>query len=196
MSAQRITGVWLFLFTVCVVLNHALQSELSWFDVLYAVFGVPLGLSAILESKALKVIQVAIIFVTGVILVIMTEEGRPVGFVIMAFAQMYAYTYGFLATKIGVKVAGILAVYFVLFLMSLQNVASAIMWVLMCLTIHGGIWINVRHLVERSRKADELERIHLEQDLATSQKLLKETVDAGMVLVSEIREEGRRDGCN
>ena len=194
MTAQRITGTWLFIFTVCVVLNHVLQSSLSWFDAVYSVFGVPLGLSAIFESRALKVAQVAIIFATGALISILSQETMPIGFVLMAFAQMYAYTYGFLATNLLVKMVVFSAVYGVVFAVSLQNGASALMWVLMSVTIHGAIWINVRHLVERARKADELERIQLEHDLVTSQTLLEEAVSAGVVLVEEIKHKEADDG--
>jgi hypothetical protein len=176
------------------VLNHAAQGQLSWFDAAYSVFVVPLGLSAVFESRVLKWAQVGIIFATGVLISVLSQETLAIGFVLMAFAQMFAYTYGFFSGNVAIKVGIVSVVYAVLFVISLQNVASAIMWTMMSITIHGGIWINVRHLVERARKADELEKMHLEQDLMKSQALLEEAVSAGVVLVEEIKHKEADDG--
>ncbi len=195
MTTQRMTGAWLSFFTSCVVVNHFLQSQVSWFDIVYAGFLAPLVASAFIESKALKIFQVAVIFIAGAVIVSMDQPSQPAGFVIMAFAPMYSYTYGLLSKHIWIKSAAFLLAYAILFLFSLKNPLTAAMWLMMCFTIHAGIWVNVRHLVDKARRADEIVKRNLEQDLVTSEALLEETVKAGMVLVNELKSKDAENGC-
>lgn len=190
------TGGWLSIFTACVILNHLFQGALSWFDAVYGVFLIPLAASFFWESKALKLFQVGVILLSGIIMLLPRDEtSRTVGMVIMSFSMMFAYTYGFLATRPVVKLLVFGAVYIGLFVSSLENIGNGTMWVFMAFTIPGAIWVCSRELIEKARRLDELEKSHLKQDLIASETLLRETVDAGMVLVKEIKGKDAKDGC-
>lgn len=196
MTAQRITGAWLAVFTVCVVANHLLQGQLSLFDAVYGVFVIPLAASSFWEGRALKLFQVGVIFLAGILMVSLPDySSRGVGMVIMAFAQMYAYTYGFLANHGRAKLAASAAVYLGIFTLTQENLSTGIMWLLLCFTVHGGIWVCARELIEKARRLDELEKQHLKQTLVASETLLRATIQDGMVLVKEIKCEDDADGC-
>jgi len=193
---QRIAGAWLSIFTACVVLNHFLQANLSWYDAVYCLLLVPLVASSFVEAKVFKVFQVSIILLTGVLMLVQEDvSSRPVGMVIMAFSQMFAYTYGFLSKHQTTKLLVFGSIYLTLFVLSIGNIGNSIMWVFMCFTIHGGIWLCARELIEKARRLDELERQALKQTILVNETLLRETVDAGMVLVQEIKSKESKDGC-
>lgn len=194
-TTQRLTGGWLFFFTSCVVVNHFIQGNVSPFDLIYAAFLVPLGASAVIESKAMKVLQVSVILLTGSIMVVLGEPNTALGFVIMAAAPLYSNTYGFLVRHTKIKIAALTLLYLGILFISFQNWLTSAMWIMMCITINGGVWINVRHMIERARKADELEKRQLEQDLKNSQNLLHKAVSAGVVLVEEIKHKEAEHGC-
>lgn len=195
MTVQRMTGAWLSPFTSCVVLNHYIQNQLSIFDVVYGAFLIPLVLSAFIESRPLKIFQVVILLVAGAFIVSMDPPSRAIGFVIMFFAPMYAHTYGFMDKHLPAKIAGFVSVYIILFAFSLTDILGAIMWLWMCITIHGAYWLNVQDSIRKNRRADEIIKRNLEQELGTTEALLKETVSAGMILVDEIKSKEEKHGC-
>lgn len=189
------TGAWLSFFNSCVVINHVLQSTLTYFDVIYIIFLIPLILSAIFESRYLKIFQVAIILLSGSVIAAIDQPSQPAGFVIMAFAPMFANTYGLLEKHFFIKMVGLGAVYLVIFILSLSNPVSALMWLMMCITINAGIWVNVSHLIEKARKADEIVNRNLQQKIATNEAILEEAVTAAMVLVKEIKSKEAEHEC-
>lgn len=189
------TGAWLSFFTSCVVFNHVIQSSVTFFDLICVVAFAPLLISSFVESNLLKWFQVAVILISGSAIVAIDPPSQPAGFVIMAFAPMFTNTYGLLEKHLTIKLTILAAVYLALFAISLQNPVSAIMWLMMCITINAGIWVNVSHLIEKARRLDEIAMRTLEQNLVTNEALLEETVKAGMVLVKEIKSKDVHHGC-
>ncbi len=189
MTIQRTVGAWLSVFTSCVIVNHWIQGQLSEFDWLYLGFLLPLVMSAFFDAQVMKLFQVVVILLAGGVMVLTDDYSRPFGFIIMAFSMLFSFTYGFLATKTRTKLAAFGAVYLVLFTVGLGKVGSSVMWVFM-----GGLWLNFKHLIEKARKAEELERMAMKQELLASETLLRQTVDAGMVLIQEIKSKEHPNG--
>lgn len=198
MSTQRLIGTVLSLFTTAVVLAHAVRGMLSEYDLFYAVILIGLVASAVVESKALKGFQVLILFLTGLVIVGSGDEGKYIGLVMMTFAYMQAYTYGAFHKHGRIKtvlwVVGFYAILiFVPGTFTSGDLIRGLLWLAMCMAVQFLLWVNARDLIEKARKLDELERVILEQRLIASESILKETVDAGMVLVREIK--SKENGC-
>jgi len=166
-------------FISCVTLNHLIRGQMSWFDVLYGGFSVPLLWSCFVDRAWLKVFHVCLFLITGGLLVYLSEYSRPIGFVIMAFAEIYAYTYGLLKKAMKTKLAIFASAYFFIFSIALdQDPQSGFMWVFMCGMIHFALWVNAKDLIEKAKKADELEKKFLTESLTQSLR-------AGLILAGE-----------
>lgn len=188
MITQRITGAWIAFFTGCVVLNHAILGQLSIFDAIYGVVCVPLVASVFVDRQWARMAQVVAILSTGALMVVVSDYSRPFGFLIMAGGQLYVYRYGFLSRHLLFKVIAMAVAYLVLFLATSSNPGNAILWFFMAITCQGGVWLPVWDLIKENRK-------ELEKTIATKEALLEETVEAGMILVNEIKNKEANCDC-
>lgn len=189
MNTQRITGIWILVFTGCVVLNHAFQGQLSFFDAIYGIMCIPLVASVFVDRQWARLAQVVAIIGTGAIMIVVSDYSRPFGFLIMVVGQLYVYRYGFLKRHSLAKVVVLSVVYAGLFFATLSNFGNAVLWLFMAITCQGGVWLPVWDMIKENRK-------DLEQTLAKKEALLGETVEAGMVLVNEIKSKENKNGCD
>lgn len=198
LGPQKAVGVFLTAFAFLVCFNTAVVSEhrhLLFFTV--PLTGILLC-TAIFENALMKGIQVVLIAATGAISSFMTDGSPYIGMTVLAVAIVHAFTFGFFDTFPRAKAFAIGISLFVLFYASTPNevkLFSATLRLMMCTAIFGVFFFSVKTLVEKARRLDEIEKHELEQKIATSEALLQETVQAGMVLVNEIKSKDAQDGC-
>lgn len=187
MTSQRIAGWWLSGFTAYVIGNHLALGGLSWFDVSYGIAAIPILLSGILEGRLFKALQIGAVASVGVIIALFDTYGRPVGYSILSTAFIFMFAYGFMESWMKTKVSFFLVIYAFVYLLGVPGPESQLSWFIMALTVPGGLWLAVREMVQRDRKASALKEIVLRHQLGVVRELLDEAVAAGLILSDEVK---------
>lgn len=196
MTVQRQTGLIITIFTSAVVLNHLVHGELSAYDLIYSALIPFLAMTAIFESVASKLFHVVILASVGALMVYVGGDSIYLGVVIMAVTYLRAFTYGFLNTWARTKVVTMSAIFgLIIFFSTGFDPVRTALWMMMGSVILWFFWSDLRVLVAKARVADEAEKKNLEQRLVNSEALLEETVEAGMVLVKEIKSKDAEHEC-
>lgn len=119
----------------------------------------------------------------------LTHESAYIGLVILSVAFLQAYTYGFFKTKGPLKMILWGISYLCLFIFTSSNdFIEALLWLLICIATQAMFYINAMDLIEKAKRADELEKLFLKESL-------KDSLEAGLVLSNEIKTKGTENGC-
>jgi hypothetical protein len=119
---------------------------------------------------------------------IVDDNSKYIGILILSFAYMMMYTYGFFEKeKVHKNVFWFTCVFFSFCLSCHFNIIEAGKWVFLCFTVNIAFFIVIRDLVKKARRSDELEKVLLKS-------YLEDSIEAGLILSNELTK-GPSHGC-
>ena len=192
METQRYIGGILGGFSAIVLFSWLLEGRFEGFVVYLAVITAVLIMTALVDHWIASLLQVVMIACAGAITVFFGST--QITIIIFSCSYILAYTYGFLDKFFWSKTIIYVIPIFSIYTIGGQSWRNSILLICFCLALTWVQYLVVKHFVEKAKAFDALELKILQKEIVEKKHLLEVTVQAGMILVKEIKEakRGRR----
>lgn len=192
METQRYIGGILGGFSAIVLFSWLLEGRFEGFVVYLAIITAVLIATALVDHWIASLLQVVMIACAGAITVF--YGSTQITIIIFSCSYVLAYTYGFLDKLFWTKTIVYVISIFSIYTIGGQSWRNSILLICFCLALTWVQYLVVKHFVDKAKAFDALELKVLQKEIIEKKHLLEVTVQAGMILVKEIKEakRGRR----
>jgi hypothetical protein len=185
METQRYIGGILGGFSAIVLFSWLLEGKFEGFVVYLAIITAVLIATALVDDWFMALLQIAMIAMAGVITVLFGST--QITIIIFSCSYILAYTYGFLDRAFWTKTIIYVISIFSIYTIGGQTWRNSILLICFCLALTWVQYLVVKHFVDKAKAFDALEMKVLQKEIIEKKHLLEVTVQAGMILVKEIK---------